>query len=577
MLLSFMGLMGGLAFFLYGMEKMSKGLNKTAGDNMRTILSALTNNRVVALFVGAFVTMVIQSSSATTVMLVSFVQAGLMSFTSSMGIILGADIGTTVTTQLIAFKISDYSLLMIAFGFGLRMFGKTERIKSIGDILLGFGILFYGMKVMSDAMKPLRTHQTVINFMKELENPLIGILTAAVLTALIQSSSAFTGIIIVLANQGIISLEAGIPMIFGANIGTCVTAAFACIGMSREAKRVALAHVLIKVAGVMLFLFWIPDFANMIRAIASKYGSDTARQIANAHTFFNVSIGLLFLPFISFFVKISNKILPDKKEEQDYMLSVRYLDENFISSPAIAIDLARIEISRMAKLLERMLRAIIIPFMSCEKSINFSNLSKEEVKLLINEIPKHDEIFPDLSLIEGVDLREKKIDYLEEKIVDYLLKIAQHDVSESQANEVYSMMSIASDMESIGDIIHRNMLPLIKKKQQLEMDFHEEGKEELLIYHGKMFKQIRLLKEAFTEANHEKAKNIIKKEEKYFSLEQQYRLKHLERLVHEKQGSIETHEVHMELMDLMKQIIVYSSNIAKAFVNIDKKRFVKKI
>jgi len=218
---------------------MSDGLKKSAGNKMRAILAALTQNRVIAFIVGAFVTMVIQSSSATTVMLVSFVQAELMGFAQAMGVILGADIGTTITAQLIAFKLTDYALVMIIIGFIVRMLGKTDYVKHMGDALLGFGILFFGMKLMSDAMKPLRTYPEFIDLMKGLENPLAGLLIGTAFTALIQSSSAFTGIVIVLSQQQLITLETGIPLIFGANIGTCITAGFASIGMSRDAKRVA--------------------------------------------------------------------------------------------------------------------------------------------------------------------------------------------------------------------------------------------------------------------------------------------------------------------------------------------------
>ncbi|MBW2250937.1 MAG: Na/Pi cotransporter family protein, partial [Deltaproteobacteria bacterium] len=358
------GLFGGLAFFLYGMEKMSEGMKKSAGNKMRSILGALTKNRVIGLVVGAFVTMVIQSSSATTVMLVSFVQADLMTFAQSLGVILGADIGTTITAQLIAFKLTDYALLMIAIGFSLRMFGKNDNLKNIGEVLLGFGILFYGMKLMSDAMSPLRTWPEFINIMKGLENPFLGLLIGAAFTALIQSSSAFSGIVIVLAQQGLITLEAGIPLVFGANIGTCITAGLASIGTSREAKRVALAHVLFKVVGVLLFIFWIPAFANIIHTIAAKFGSDTARQIANAHTIFNVSLGLFFIPFTAIFAAFLLKILPEEEKIKGVIPMTWHLDESMIETPEFAIDLARTEISRMANILGRMLRAIIVPFIS---------------------------------------------------------------------------------------------------------------------------------------------------------------------------------------------------------------------
>jgi len=543
----FIGLFGGLALFLYGMEKMSEGMKKTTGNQMRSILAALTRNRVIGLFLGAFVTMVVQSSSATTVMLVSFVQAGLMRFAQTLGVILGADIGTTVTAQLIAFKFTDYALLMIALGFGLRMFAKVENVRSFGEVILGFGILFFGMKLMSDAMKPLRTYGVFIDVLKGLENPILGLLVGTFFTALIQSSGAFMGILIVFSQQGMITLEAGIPMIFGANIGTCITAGLASIGASREAKRVALAHVIFKIVGVLLFFLWIPTFADLIRSIGDHFGVGAARHIANAHTIFNVGFAFLLFPCTPIFEKLVMKVLPDRPEKADLIPATWHLDESKILTPAVAIDLARTEISRMAKLLWRMQRAIIVPFLSNE--------------------PRRDDFFPQLSLVEGIEMREQKINFLQQKIKEYLLKVAQQELTDDQSKEVYGMISIAKDMESLGDIIDRNMIPMIPKKHALETDFSDEGREELLIYHEKVCKQIRLLQEAFAERDPEKARKIMEKEKKYLDLESQYRVKHLERLRHQRKESLETHSVHLELMDLMKQIIVYSSNIAETFVS----------
>ncbi|MBC8175629.1 MAG: Na/Pi cotransporter family protein, partial [Candidatus Marinimicrobia bacterium] len=315
-----MGLFGGLSLFLYGMAKMSDGMKKAAGDRMRNILAALTRNRVIALTVGAFVTMVIQSSSATTVMLVSFVQAELMSYAQALGVIMGANIGTTITAQLVAFKLTDYSLAMITVGFIMTMFSKKETYKYFGEAILGFGILFFGMKLMSDSMKPLRSYQPFIDLMKGLENPFFGLLIGAGFTALIQSSSAFTGIIIVLAQQGLLTLEAGIPLIFGANIGTCITAGLASIGTIRGAKRVAIAHVLFNIGGVLVFIWFIPYLADIVRWMspvaegtgAVKLAMETPRQIANAHTIFNITVGLVFLPFTTILTHYVYKILPDK-------------------------------------------------------------------------------------------------------------------------------------------------------------------------------------------------------------------------------------------------------------------------
>jgi phosphate:Na+ symporter len=548
------------------MEKMSEGMKKSAGNQMRTILAALTRNRVIGLFVGAFVTMVIQSSSATTVLLVSFVQSGLMRFAQSLGVILGADIGTTVTAQLIAFKLTDVALLMAACGFAMRLFGKSEKVRDMGEVILGFGILFYGMKLMSDAMEPLRSFPEFIQLLRELENPMLGIFVGAIFTAVVQSSSAFTGLVIVLAQQGLIGLEAGIPMIFGANIGTCVTAALASIGASREAKRVALAHVLFKIAGVLMFAFWIPTFADIIRTITAGMGAGLARQIANAHTLFNVGLGLAFLPLTDLFARLVVKILPDAPKHEDIRQVKWHLDQQAIVSPATAIDLARKEISNMARLVGRMLRASIVPFMSDEKLISKEAETVDEASILVSEIPTQDEFYPELSLIEGIQMREDKINFLQAKIKEYLISISRLEISDAQSNEIYGMIGIIKDMESIGDLIHRNMLPLMQKKRALEVDFSEEGKEELLIYHGKACRQLQRLKEAFAERDLTKAGKIMAKERKYLDLELKYRVHHLDRMMHERTESVKTHEVHLELMDLMKQIIVYSSNIAKTYL-----------
>ena len=561
------GLLGGLAFFLYGMEKMSDGMKRSTGGKMRSFLAALTGNRLIGLIAGAFVTCVIQSSSATTVMLVSFVQAGLMRFAASLGVILGADIGTTITAQLIAFKLTDYALLMIVVGFGMRMFSREENAKNIGNVILGFGILFFGMKLMSDAMKPLRTYPAFIEVLENLENPPLGILAGAAFTALVQSSSAFTGVVIVLAQQGLITMEAAIPMILGANVGTCVTAGIASIGTQREAKRVAAAHVTFKICGVLLFVFWIPAFADLIRFLGDRFGSDTARQVANAHTIFNVTLALLFLPFTEFFAAAIVKLLPDKEQELVLRPAVAHLDDSMIQTPVLAINLARAEISRMARLLERMLRAVIVPFISDPKLIRReATLEPEEKRLLLNEVPTRDEFFPQLSLLEGLSMREEKIDYLQKKVKDYLIDVSRQELTSAQADEIYGMMSIVKDIESIGDIVHRNMLPLIYKKQAIAIDFSDEGKEELMIYHQKVCRQIRLLKEAFAQRDAAKAALIMDSERKYLDLESQYRVRHLERLLSANSETVQTHEIHVELMDLMKQIIVYSSNIAVTFM-----------
>ncbi len=540
------GLLGGLALFLYGMEKMSEGLKKSAGDKMRNILAALTNNRVVGMFVGAFVTMVIQSSSATTVMLVSFVQSGLMTFVQSLGIILGANIGTTVTAQLVAFKLTDYAVLMIAVGFGLRFLSKKDNLQNIGDTILGFGLLFYGMKLMSVSMAPLREYPLFINALEGLENPFLGLLVGAIFTALIQSSSAFTGIVIVLAQQNLISLEAGIPLIIGANVGTSITAALASIGTAREAKRVAIAHTFFNIGGGLLFVFWIPYFAMLIESLGENFQFGVARNIANAHTIFNIISALVFLPFTAIIGKLIYKILPDQTQQSNVLPSIWHLDNQVIETPVIAVDLARAEISRMAKILGRMLDASIIPFTQ-------------------KKIPS-DDVFPQLSLIQGLDMREDKIDFLEKEVANYLIQIARNGLNKKQMNEVFGLITIVNDMASIGDIIHRNILTQIAEKNILSVDFSEEGRNELIKFHSKIAKQNHRIENVLATRNSLKAIKVLAKGEKYKLQEKKYRKNHFIRMNNENEGSIKTHEVHIELMDSFSQIEVYLENIAKTLV-----------
>ncbi len=537
------GLLGGLSFFLYGMEKMSAGMKKTAGNRMRSILATLTRNRFIAFIVGAFVTTTIQSSSATTVMLVSFVQAELMSFSQSLGVILGANIGTTITAQIVAFKLTDYAMLLIVCGFGLRLLGKSDRIRSIGDILLGFGMLFYGMKIMSTTMKPFSTYPEFMHFMEGLENPIMGILAGTAFTALVQSSSASTGVVIVLAQQGLISLEAGIPVILGANIGTCITAALASIGTKREAKRVALAHVLFKVGGVLLFLPLIAELADSVRSIAQTFGSGTARQVANAHSIFNISVALLFLPFVNLFAKLILRILPDKEKDMDLEPVAWHIDDAIISTPAIALQLARTEIARMAKLLSRMHQVSIEPFISCD-------------------LPQ-DKYFPEkLTLIQGINMRSKKIDFLEKQIRRYLLKISRQELAVGQESEVNGLIAILDSMERICHVITGEIIPLVIEKKNVGTNFSEEGTVELISYHEKVGKQLHRLEQVMITMDASLAEKVQKKKSLYADYDSHLRTQHIQRLLAMKEESVETHGIHMHLMDALNLINIYSSEIA---------------
>lgn len=338
-------LLGGLALFLYGMRIMGEGLQKVAGDRMRKFLEVVTGFPVIGVLVGAIVTSIIQSSSATTVMVVGFVNAGLMTLRQAISVIMGANIGTTVTAQLIAFKLTDYVMPIIALGFAMYFFSKRRQFKYIGFFILGFGILFLGLNTMADAMAPLREYKGFTDFIILFgDYPLLGVFLGIIMTMLIQSSSATIGILMAMATQGLVPLGTAIPVLLGDNIGTCITAVLASIGAGLSARRAAMAHVCFNSAGTIIFLIFLPFFKEFVLMISPP--ADIARQIANAHTSFNVLNTLIFLPMIGLLERLVVNIVAG--EEVEIKRGPMYLDERFLNSPSIALSLATKEIIRMA-------------------------------------------------------------------------------------------------------------------------------------------------------------------------------------------------------------------------------------
>jgi phosphate:Na+ symporter len=540
------GLFGGLGMFLYGMEMMSDGMKMTAGNRMRSILKKLTSNRFIAVFVGAFITMIIQSSSATTVMLVSFVNSGLLNFVQALGVILGSNIGSTVTAQIVAFKVTDYALLLIAIGSIMALFSKKDTAKHIGFVILGFGLLFYGMKVMSDTMKPLRTDPTFNSILTSFENPFLGILAGAIFTALIQSSSATTGIVITLASSGSITLEAGIPLILGANIGTCITALLAGLKATRDAKRVAIGHVLFNVIGVLVFCFWIPTFADLV----AQTTDNVPRQIANAHTIFNIVSTMLFIPFAPFISRTIIRYFPDKEKLRNIEKpAILNLDEKVLSYPTAAINNAQAEISGVVGLTERVVGSLVSPFITDKDQSDVEN--------------------PELNLITGLHQRLEKIKYLNENISNYLIKISQQDLTSHQSREVFALVSATNYLNSINDTVKVKFENLIGKKESLDEGFSDAGQEEILVYHAKLLKQIKRLNKYFVKYDRAKATKIMKKGKKYKDLEEKYRLEHFKRVSGNVSVSVATHQLHVELMDMLKQINTFIELIASTLLVIE--------
>ena len=542
------GLLGGMGMFLYGMEMMSDGMKVTAGNSMRTILEKLTSNKYLALVVGAFVTMVIQSSSATTVMLVSFVNSGLLAFSQALGVILGSNIGSTVTAQIVAFKVTDYALLLIAVGSLMALFSKKDTIKNLGFVVLGFGLLFYGMKVMSDTMKPLRSDPGFNSILTSFENPFLGIMAGAIFTALVQSSSATTGIVITLASGGSITLEAGIPLIFGANIGTCVTALLAGLNASRDAKRVAVAHVTFNVIGVLLFCFWIPTFAEFI----SQTSQNIPRQIANAHTFFNIVASLVFIPFTGFIAKTIIHYFPDKELDRNIEKpTVLHLDESLVNQPEAAINSAQAEIKGVVGLTERVVGTLVRPFIKGQELVDIEN--------------------SEIDLMSGMNQRVEKVSFLNQKISDYLITTSKSDLSSNQSKELFTLVSIVNYLNSMNDLIQLRFTSLVAKKEGINEEFSNVDQEEIIDYHKRLIKQVKRLDKFFAKFDKSKVEKIITKGQENKDLEQKYRLDRLERIGSNdaSQKSAEINQLHSQLMDMLKQVNIFIELIASSLVELE--------
>ena len=334
-------MLGGLAIFLLGMDRMTEALRLIAGSRMRDVLARLTTNRFAGMATGAGITAVIQSSSVTTVLVVGFISSGLMSLTQSLGVIIGANVGTTITAQIVAFKITSYALIGVAFGFALTFVSKRPERQAWGTAIMGLGLVFFGMTLMGDAMSPLRDSETFIDTMARLENPFLGIGVAALFTALVQSSSATTGVVIALAQQDLINLQTGIALILGANIGTAITAILAALGKNRDAMRAAAGHTLFNVLGVVIWLPLIWLLTDWVTSI----GGPIERQIANAHTIFNVLNAFLFILFVPQLARLVVRILPDRGEDE-FVIAAKHLDRGLFATPELALAHARQEIIR---------------------------------------------------------------------------------------------------------------------------------------------------------------------------------------------------------------------------------------
>ena len=520
-------LLGGTALLLYGVRLVGEGLQRAAGTRLRHILQTLSGNRFKALFVGAGVTAVLQSSSATTVMLVGFASAGLLSLRQTIGVILGADIGTTVTVQLLAFNLLQLSPALVFAGWLLSL--ARGPVGYVGRAVLGFGLLFLGVKLISDGTLPLKESALFReNLAALVGQPVVLLVIAAAFTALVHSSAATIGLAISLATNGLMPLEGAIPIIFGANIGTAGTALIASAGANVEARRVAIAHAAFKVAGVVIFLPFGIVFADLVRGTSA----DLPRQIANAHTLFNVALALLFLPLAGIAADVITRLIPETTRSEEGAI---YLNPQVLDTPAVALGQALRETSRMGDFVVRSLRETITVF-------------ERDDETLMRQIVKRDD----------------QIDRLEEDIKNYLTKLREQGLTEEQSERETALLFVVVDLEAIGDVIDKQLMELAEKKISGNHRFSAQGLAEIRDLHTKVVENVELAMGALAAGDDSVAQKVLRHKSPISELERRYRGSHMSRLRAGLKESIDTSSIHLDILLGLRQVNSFATAIAYA-------------
>lgn len=536
-------MLGGLALFLYGMNMMSNGLEMAAGDKMKTILEKLTSNRILGVLVGALVTAIIQSSSATTVMVVGFVNSGLMSLTSAVWVIMGANIGTTITGQLIAIDITAIAPLIAFIGVAMIVFFKSQKLDAIGGVIGGLGILFIGMETMSSAMVPLRTMPEFVGLISKFQNPFIGILVGALFTALIQSSSASVGILQALAKSGVMTLSSSIYVLFGQNIGTCITSVLASIGTSKNAKRTTIIHLSFNIIGTVLFvtISLLFPFADLVQSLTP---SNVAAQIANVHTIFNVTTTLLLLPIGTKLVDLACRILPDSEEDQHDM-QLKYLDFSIFDND-YHIRTSAIANTQLFNETQHML-----------------NVANHNVKRAFELLDHYDE-----EKYIRLQKDEEYINYLNQQVIDFTTAVISHEFKAESSQSIVLFLKLSSDLERIGDHA-MNIASRAKRLAHDDTHFSEDALKEI----GIMESLCNNILDELIIMDYDEFKNIVDKvdvmEDNIDKTQHQFTVNQLIRLK-EKKCTTENSVIYTKILTDFERIGDHGLNIAESLYHIRK-------
>jgi len=533
-------LFGGLGLFLYGMTMMSDGLEKSAGSRMEKVIEKMSGNVFMGVLVGTGVTAIVQSSSATTVMVVGFVNAGIMNLSQAIGIIMGANIGTTITAQLVAFELTAVAPVAIAAGTAIKLFSKKSKRKIFGEILLGFGILFLGMDIMKDAMSPLREFEGFNTLIQSISvdtfwGTVKGFAVGFAITAIVQSSSATTSILIALAATGALPIESAFPILLGTNVGTCVTAILSSIGANRNSKRAALMHLLFNFFGTVIFIIFFSDIT--VTAVKSM-SDDPARQLANAHTIFNVANVLLLLPLSGLIVKVVKKLIPENEDEKlETYYGSKFLDDRILSTPTIALGQVSKEVLHMGEV-------VIKSYEYAAKALSENNLKAAQKTFKI----------------------EKSVNQLEREISEYLVKLSNESVGDDDRAIIDSLFSTVNDIERIGDHAD-NLAELGIYKIENDIRFSDKASIEIKEMIEHVEKSVILALGALRDTDYKMAEEVISIEASTDEMEKSFRKKHIRRL---NEGKCETNSgiIFLDAISNLERITDHSKNIAEAVLAI---------
>lgn len=533
-------LLGGLGMFLYGMTIMGEGLQKAAGSKLKKIIEMLTSNVVMGVLVGTVVTGIIQSSSATTVMVVGFVNAGIMTLSQAIGVIMGANIGTTVTAQLVSFSLEDIAPIALGIGIIFYMFTSKEKTKQVAEILIGFGLLFTGMEFMKEAVEPLSELESFRNALLFLsKNPILGILAGFAITGIVQSSSASMGMLIALASQGLVPITAALPILYGDNIGTCVTSLISSLGASRNAKRAAVMHLSFNVIGTLLFMIVLNK--PIVAVVQYLDPANTARQIANAHTLFNLINVIILLPFSKYIVKLAERLVPVKEEEIELATAntTKYLDERMFETPSIALGNTVQEVVRMGG--------------KARKSYTYA------MEGLLTK---------DTKAIDKAFNYEKTVNTLHKSILNYLIKLSNTNINSDERIKADLLFHVVNDLERISDHAE-NIAEIDRLAVDGDTKFSDIAIQEINDLSDLLLKNIDSAIEYIDTKNHDLYELIEKTEQKVNMLVKQYRNEHLKRLS-DGVCTVDSGILFLDLLTNFERISDHCSNIAEKFNTLEK-------